>query len=105
MASSEGSTAAGDSCTTRFGPPARTWAYKAGGVLGFPTLAGHLGVLVVVFGVACRASGLLHVGVDHGNDRVIRDPALARTIIVQNVTKPKLALLHQKLPKEPRWRG
>src|SRR6185436_5222625 len=75
------------------------------GGLRLPTLARHLRMLVIVFGVACGAPGLLHVGVDHGNDRVVRDPALAWTIIVQNVTKPKLALLHQKLPKEPRWRG
>jgi hypothetical protein len=32
---------------------------------------------------------------------VVGDAALSWTVIVQNVTKPKLALLHQTLPKEP----
>ena len=29
------------------------------------------------------------------------DPSFAGTVIIQNVTKPKLALLHQTLPKIP----
>jgi hypothetical protein len=68
-------------------------------------LTGHLGVLVFVFGVAGRAARLLHVLADHRHDCMIGEATLARTVIVQNVTKPKLALLHQKLPTDPRWRG
>jgi hypothetical protein len=30
---------------------------------------------------------------------VIRQPPLARAVIIQNVTKPKLALLHPKSPR------
>jgi hypothetical protein len=75
------------------------------GGLGLSTLARHLGMLVIVLRVARRAPGLLYVRTHHSHHRVVREPPLARTVIVQNVTKPKLALLHQKLPKEPRWRG
>jgi hypothetical protein len=35
---------------------------------------------------------------------VIRHTSLTRTIIVQNVTKPKLALLHQR-SRRYRWQG
>jgi hypothetical protein len=62
-------------------------------------------LLVLVFGVARRAARLLHFGSDHRDNRVIGDAPFPRTVIVQNVTKPKLALLHSKLPKDPRWRG
>jgi hypothetical protein len=31
---------------------------------------------------------------------MVGDPAFARAIVIQNVTKPKLALLHQELPPQ-----
>ena len=55
----------------------------------------HPGVPVVVLGIAGGTARLLDGLVDHRHDRVIRDPAFARTVVVQNVTKPRLALLHQ----------
>jgi hypothetical protein len=55
-------------------------------------------VLVFVFRIARRAPRLLDVGPNHGDHRVIRDPPFTRTVIIQDVTKPKLALLHQALP-------
>ena len=67
----------------------------------FAALARHLRVLVFVLGVARRAARLLHVVADHRDDGVVRHPPLARAVIVQNVTKPKLALLHPNSPKDP----
>jgi hypothetical protein len=52
-------------------------------------------VLVFVIGVAGGAPGLLDGVTHHGDDRVIRDPALTWTVVVHDVTKPRLALLHQ----------
>jgi hypothetical protein len=45
---------------------------------------------------ARRASRLLDVVAHHRDDRMVRHAALARTVVVENVTKPKLALLHQR---------
>jgi hypothetical protein len=57
-----------------------------------------------VLRIARRAARLLHVGADHRHHDVVGEPALAGAIVVENVTKPKLALLHQNLPNaEPRW--
>ncbi|HTM02206.1 MAG TPA: hypothetical protein VL173_01780, partial [Vicinamibacterales bacterium] len=63
-----------------------------------PSRRRDLGLLVFVLGVARRAPRLLHILVDHGDDNVIGHAALARTVIVQNVTEPKPALLHE-LPR------
>jgi hypothetical protein len=57
-----------------------------------------LGLLVFVLGVACRTPRLPDIVFDHRDDDVIGDAALARTVIVQNVTEPKPALLHE-LPR------
>jgi len=64
----------------------------------------HLAVLVLVFCVADDAAGLLDVIVDHRHDGVIRNTALARTVIVQHVAGPKPALLHA-LPRKNRLRS
>jgi len=69
------------------------------GFLAFPALSWHLGVLVLVLRFTRRATCLLHVVANHRDDGVIGQPPLARTVVIENVTKPKLALLHQKLPK------
>jgi hypothetical protein len=50
---------------------------------------------VLMVRVARGASRLLHRVVDHRDDGVIGDPALARTIVVENVTEPNPALLHE----------
>jgi hypothetical protein len=50
--------------------------------------------------VACGAARLLHLIINHRHDRVIGDAAFTRTIVVQNVTEPKPALLHL-VPPEP----
>jgi hypothetical protein len=51
-------------------------------------------LLVFVIRVARGAARLLHLIVNHRHNRVIGDAAFTRTIVVQNVTKPKPALLH-----------
>jgi hypothetical protein len=58
-------------------------------------------VLVFVVGVAGGAARLLDVLADHRRRCVIGHAPLARTIIVQDVTKPKLALLHQRSRNVP----
>jgi hypothetical protein len=58
----------------------------------------HFRALVLMLRLTRRAARLLHLVVDHRNDGVIGDAALARTIVVQNVTEPDPALLHE-LPR------
>jgi hypothetical protein len=55
----------------------------------------RLRATVLVVRVARRAPRLLHRVINHRNDRVIRDTALARTIVVDNVTEPNPALRHE----------
>ena len=55
----------------------------------------NLGLLVFMLGVARGAACLLHFVVDHGDHRMIGDAALARTVVVKNVTEPNPALLHK----------
>jgi hypothetical protein len=62
------------------------------------------GLLIFVIRVARCAASLLHLVFDHRDDRVIGDAALARTIVVQNVTEPKPALLHE-LPRSRSFSG
>ena len=64
----------------------------------FPAQRRGLGLLVFVLGVARRTPRLPDIVFDHRDDDVIGDAALARTVIVQNVTEPKPALLHE-LPR------
>ena len=62
-------------------------------------------MLVFVIGVARRATRLFYRVTDHRNHDVIGQSALAWTVIVQNVTEPRLALLHQrKLPTDVSFR-
>jgi hypothetical protein len=63
-----------------------------------PSRRRHLGLLVLMIRVTRRATGLLDFFVDHRDNRMIGDAALARTVIVQNVTEPKPALLHGTPP-------
>jgi hypothetical protein len=58
----------------------------------------YLRLFVLVIGVAGRAAGLLDLVLNHRHDDVIRNAPLTRTIVVQNVTEPKPALLHE-LPR------
>jgi hypothetical protein len=53
-------------------------------------------VLVFVVCIARGAAGLLHRVIHHRDHHVIGEPAFAGTVIVQNVTEPRLALLHQQ---------
>jgi hypothetical protein len=59
------------------------------------TLRRNPGLFVLVLGFARHASRLPHFLTDQSHDGVIGDSSLARAVIVQDVTKPKLALLHQ----------
>jgi hypothetical protein len=56
------------------------------------------GVLVLVFRLAGRAAGLLDLGTNHRDDSMVRQAALARAVIIQDVTEPKLPLLHLQAP-------
>jgi hypothetical protein len=71
----------------------RGWDYRL-----FAASGRHLGLLVFVLRVARGAPRLLDGVVDHRDDRVIGDAALTRTVVVQNVTEPKPALLHENSP-------
>jgi hypothetical protein len=59
------------------------------------SLARNLRVLVLVLGIARRTARLFDLVPDHRHDSVIGHAPLARAVVIQNVTKPKLALLHQ----------
>jgi hypothetical protein len=77
----------------------RSWATSVGRIPGQHAILpaarrGNPRLLVVMVRVARRAARLLHLVIDHRDDRVIGDAALARTVVVQNVTEPKPALLH-----------
>ena len=72
--------------------------------VGLAPLAGNLGVFVLVLGVARRASRLFDVGADQRDHHMVGQPPFTRTIVVQNVTKPKLALLHLR-SREIHWQG
>jgi hypothetical protein len=65
----------------------------------------HFRVLVFVFGIAGRAPGLFDVFCDHRDHRMIGNAALARTVVVQNVTEPKPALFHRNSPLRIRQAG
>jgi hypothetical protein len=60
----------------------------------FAPLRRNLALFVLVLGITHDAACLLDVVVDHRDDGVIGDTALARTIVVQHVAGPKPALLH-----------
>jgi hypothetical protein len=68
-----------------------------GGVAAFAARQRHAGRLVLVIRVARGTPRLLHLVLNHRHNGMIGDAALARTIVVQNVTEPKPALLHQTL--------
>src|SRR5688572_21488325 len=63
------------------------------------SLRRHLAVFEFVLGVADATTSLLDMVVDHRHDGVIRDTALARTVVVQHVAGPEPALLHA-LPRK-----
>jgi hypothetical protein len=69
-------------------------ARQRGVALGLPTRR-NASMLVHVVGVAGAAARLLDRVLDHGHHDVIRDPSLAWTVIVQNVTESNPALLHR----------
>ena len=58
----------------------------------------RFGAFVLVIRLARRAARLLHLVVDHRDDGMVGDAALARAIVVENVTEADPALLHQ-LPR------
>jgi hypothetical protein len=58
------------------------------------------GVLVGVLGIAGGAARESDHVTNHRDNGVVRQAAFTRTVVVQNVTKPKLALLHQQTPDE-----
>ena len=58
-----------------------------------------LPLLVLVLGVARGAPRLPDVVLNHRDNHMVGEAALARAVIVQNVTEPKPALLHE-LPRK-----
>src|SRR5262245_32799565 len=67
-------------------------------------LRGDLALFVFVFRIADNTARLFYAVVDHRDDGVIGDTALARTVIVQHVAGPKPALLHA-LPRQIKLRS
>src|SRR6185503_3265493 len=72
--------------------------YRGGERVFLPAGRGDARLLVFMVRVTRRAARLLHLVVDHRDDRMVGDAALTRTVVVQNVTEPKPALLHE-LPR------
>jgi len=60
---------------------------------------GHFGLLVFVIRVAGRAPRLLDGVFDQRDHHMVGNAALARTVVVYNVTEPKPALLHTNSPE------
>jgi hypothetical protein len=58
------------------------------------SLRRNLGLLVFVFRFAGRAPGLFDVLLDHCHDDVVGNASFTGAIVVKDVTKPRLALLH-----------
>jgi hypothetical protein len=56
----------------------------------------HAGPLVDVLCVARRATGLLDLVLDHGDDRMVGHAPFARTVVVQCVTETQPALVHRR---------
>jgi hypothetical protein len=61
-----------------------------------PLAAGrrHLRLFVFVVGVARRTPGLLHLIVNHRHDGMVGDTSFPRTVVIEDVTEAKPALLH-----------
>jgi hypothetical protein len=59
----------------------------------------NLSPFVRVLGIARRASSLFDVFLDHRDNGVVREPSLARTVVVQYVTETQPALLHSVPPR------
>jgi hypothetical protein len=77
------------------GNPWRTLDQLRGRLTRFSATGGrHFGVLVLVLRVARRAARLLDGLVNHRDHRMVRYAALTRTIVIEDVTEPKPALLH-----------
>jgi hypothetical protein len=55
----------------------------------------HFRVFVFVLRVTRRAPRLLDSVTDHRDHRMVGDAALTRTVVIQNVTEPKPALIHE----------
>jgi hypothetical protein len=81
------------------GPIAFNEMRRRGGRLATPR-RGHFGVLVFVVRVARRAPCLFDGVFDHRYHRMIGNTALTRTVVIDNVTEPRPALLHEN-PPEP----
>ena len=71
---------------------------EGGGRFFLPPLR-NLAAFVRVLGIARRASSLFDVFLDHRDDGMVREPSLARTVVVQYVTETQPALLHSVPPR------
>ena len=60
-----------------------------------PAGSGHFRLLVLVIRIARRAARVLHLIANDRDNGVVRNAALARTVVVENVTEPKPALRHR----------
>jgi hypothetical protein len=58
----------------------------------------HLRLAIVVLGVAGGAAGLADLIINHGHHGMVAHSPLTRTVVVDDVTNPWLALLHEESP-------
>ena len=58
----------------------------------------HLRLAIVVLGVASGAAGLADLIINHGHHGVVAHTPFTRTIVIDDVTNPWLALLHEESP-------
>jgi hypothetical protein len=56
-----------------------------------------------VFGVARRAPDLADVVTDERHNRVIAQPPLARAVVIDEITNPKLARMHAQSLENAGW--
>jgi hypothetical protein len=59
--------------------------------------------LVLVFGVAGRASDLPDIVADERDHRMVAQPPLARTVVIDEITNPKLARMHAQSLENAWW--
>jgi hypothetical protein len=68
-----------------------------------PAARGRLPAFVLVLGVARRAPDLPDVLADERHDGVVAQPPLARTVVIDEITNPKLARKHAQSLENAWW--
>jgi hypothetical protein len=68
-----------------------------------PAARRHFPAPVLVFGVARRAPDLADVVADERHDRMVAQPPLARAVVIDKITNPKLARMHAQSLENAWW--